>query len=137
MSQVAEATKAQVKASMATGALPWKTLMLIIEFLMVPVTLAPTRTAPRNSQRDAARIACLMDKDREETEVAKELIIRTSVCVPLQSVDSLRDIVGTNVVGVKSGEQQTDDKDVIVLRKSRHGDPVDSRSVSDFLSSLK
>ena len=34
-------------------------------------------------------------------------------------VYSLGDIVGTNVVGVKGGEQETDDEDVVVLGKSR------------------
>jgi hypothetical protein len=73
MSQVAEATRAQVKASMATPALPSKTSREMMLFLIVPATLAPTSTAPRNSQIAARKHACRRDKDRDETEVAKEL----------------------------------------------------------------
>lgn len=44
-----------------------------IPLLMVSATLAPTKSAPRNSQIAAARTACFILKDREDTDVAKEL----------------------------------------------------------------
>lgn len=47
--------------------------LTMIPFLIVSATRAPTSTAPRNSQRAAARQACLIVRDRDETEVAKEL----------------------------------------------------------------
>lgn len=73
MSQEAEAVIAQVKASISTPAFPWKVDSEMIPFLMVPDTLAPTRTAPRNSQIPARTQACRKVSDRDETDVAKEL----------------------------------------------------------------
>ena len=78
MSHVAEATRAQVKASIATPALSLKASIEMIPFLIVPETFAPTRTAPRNSQIPAKIHACRMLKDREETEVANELGVSTA-----------------------------------------------------------
>ena len=45
----------------------------MMPFLMVSATRAPTRTAPVNSQQAAAKTACLIERDRDETEVANEL----------------------------------------------------------------
>lgn len=73
MSQVAETTRAQVKASISTPALPLKSEREIMPFLMVEATRAPTRTAPRNSHKAAAMQACRRVSDLDETEVAKEL----------------------------------------------------------------
>jgi hypothetical protein len=41
--------------------------------ILVPATLAPTRTPPRNSQTAAIAQACLRERDLAATEVAKEL----------------------------------------------------------------
>lgn len=73
-----------------------------------------------------------MDKDREETEVAKELESVDDLSL-FAMVYSLGDIVGTDVVGVKGGEQETDDENVVVLGKSRrHVEDVGCRYVSDL-----
>ena len=45
----------------------------MIPFLMVPETRAPTSTAPKNSKIEAARMACFIVSDRDETAGAKEL----------------------------------------------------------------
>jgi hypothetical protein len=75
MSHEAEAVRAHVKARSWTPALPLKTVREMIPFLMVPATLEPTRTAPRNSHRPAAIQAWRRVREREATEVAKELRI--------------------------------------------------------------
>ena len=63
-----EATIAQVKAKSWTPAFPWKALEGIMPSLMVEVTRAPTRTAPKNSMTAAARHACFKLSDFEDTE---------------------------------------------------------------------
>lgn len=44
----------------------------MMPFLMVSATRAPTSTAPRNSQSAAAKQACFIVNERDETDVAKE-----------------------------------------------------------------
>jgi hypothetical protein len=41
--------------------------------ILVPATLAPTRTAPKNSQTEAIAQACFRVSDFAATEVANEL----------------------------------------------------------------
>lgn len=46
--------------------------LTMIPFLIVPETRAPTRTAPKNSQRAAAMHACFNVSERDATDVAKD-----------------------------------------------------------------
>ena len=86
ISQLADAMSAQVKPSIWSPGLPPNVARLMIPPLIVPVTRAPTSTAPplasqaargafsaHNSQIAAARQACGIVRERDETEVAKEL----------------------------------------------------------------
>lgn len=47
--------------------------LTMMPFLIVSATRAPTSTAPKNSQTAAARHACFIVSERDETDVAKEL----------------------------------------------------------------
>lgn len=62
MSQVAEATMTQVNPSRTIEASPLKTERSMIPDLTVLATLAPTKTAPKNSHRAAASMACCWRK---------------------------------------------------------------------------
>lgn len=73
MSQIAEAVSAQTKARSSTPALFLNVDNEMIPFFMVPATLEPARTPPRNSQIAASTVACRRVSDREEIEVANEL----------------------------------------------------------------
>jgi len=66
-------TKAHNIPSMRTDGFSSKSATLMIPLLMVPETRAPASTAPPNSHTVAMAMACIMVRDREETDVAKEL----------------------------------------------------------------
>ena len=86
----------------------------MMPFLMVSATRAPTRTAPVNSQQAAAKTACFIVRDREETEVAKELATcddglgQLSSSIPLPPSTY---IVGSDVESIEGSEER--------LRKAR------------------
>lgn len=64
---------ALTKASSCRPALFSKMLAGTIPFLIVLETRAPTRTAPKNSKRAAAMVACRIVNDFEATAVANAL----------------------------------------------------------------
>ena len=86
---------------------------------MVPETLAPTKTAPRNSQMAASTHACRMVSERDATDVANELDV-SDRRHSSGELYSLCDIVSTDVVRVERRKQETDRKDVVVLVERRH-----------------
>jgi hypothetical protein len=73
VSQVDEPIKAHIMPSMSIAGCCSKADTLRILLRMVSATRDPTRTAPANSITVAISIACFIVKDREETDVAKEL----------------------------------------------------------------
>jgi hypothetical protein len=73
VSQVDEPIKAHIMPSMSIAGCCLNAETLRILLLIVSATREPTRTAPPNSMTVAMSIACFMVRDREETEVAKEL----------------------------------------------------------------
>ena len=73
VSQVEDPIKAHIIPSMRIAGCFWKADTLRILFRIVSATRDPTRTAPANSITVAMSMACFIVKDREETEVAKEL----------------------------------------------------------------
>lgn len=75
INQVAEAARAQVIANICIPALLLKADNEMIPFLIVPATLAPASTAPRNSNIPARIHACRIVSDREDTLVANELVV--------------------------------------------------------------
>jgi len=64
---------AQVIPSMRTAGSCSKYLVEMILVRMVSATRAPTAIEPVNSMAEAIIIACIIVREREETEVAKEL----------------------------------------------------------------
>ena len=73
VSQVDEPIKAHIMPSMSIAGCCSKADTLRILLRMVSATRDPTRTAPANSITVAISIACFMVREREETDVAKEL----------------------------------------------------------------
>ena len=65
--------RAHIMPSIRTAGCCSKALTLRILFLIVSATREPTRTAPANSMTDAIIMACFRVRERDETEVAKEL----------------------------------------------------------------
>lgn len=94
----------------------------MIPFLMVPETRAPTRTAPKNSNTEAARMACFMVSDRDETAGAKELatLSQESDDAADQVARVSHSLVGTDVVSIESTEDDTKGEEVVPLVESRH-----------------
>lgn len=96
----------------------------MIPFLIVPETRAPTRTAPRNSSTAAARIACFMVREREETAGANELATLMQG-QPLDMIEICAQanlLVGTDVVGIEGAEDDTKGEEVVVLGEDSHGE---------------
>jgi hypothetical protein len=71
MSQELDPISAMAMTSIRTYGSSLNALTSIILFLIVDVTLAPTRTDPRNSANAARMIAFHSLRAREATEVAK------------------------------------------------------------------
>ena len=68
-----ELTTAQTMPNMRTEGSDSKSFVETTFVRIVSVTRAPTVSAPRNSMTLAINIACLKVRDREATDVAKEL----------------------------------------------------------------
>lgn len=83
----------------------------VTHFLTVPVTREPASTAPKNSNRAAARTACLRVKTRADTAVDHELAT---------SLETERGKV--SVSGTAQQRRATH------LARSRVGDPLSGRS---------
>ena len=72
VNQQDEPIKALVIVSIKTAGSLVKMEESIMLFLIVPETLAPAKTAPKNSQRPAKTMACQYFRDLEEIDDANE-----------------------------------------------------------------
>ena len=73
ITQVEDDMRAHMKPDMSRSGRELKVEMLMIPSLTVLVVLAPSRMAPPNSVKMAMHTACHSLRDREPTDVAKEL----------------------------------------------------------------
>lgn len=133
VSHTDDPTTAQTIPSKRTDGSDSKSSVEMTLVRIVSVTWAPTAIAPANSMQEAMTMACFKVRDRDATDVAKELATSLAPRIDRQIQSSEERIEEqdqkisfrpgrrhTNIPRIEEREDGTDSKKIVELRKRSH-----------------